>query len=527
MEEGVRILGAVPTKERIVAERFFDDSGGMQLVIHSPFGSRINRAWGMSLRKEICRAFDFELQAAATEDGINLSLGPSQSFPLEDVFKYIRPDKVEKVLTQAILQAPIFGVRWRWDASRALAVLRFSSGKKVPAPLQRMRSEDLLAAVFPEQVACQDNAMPGDIEVPDHPIVFETMRDCTTEAMDMEGLKALLESIRAGDVEVYARDTTQPSVFSHQILNAMPYAFLDDAPLEERRSRAVALRRALPGGQPRPGQARRHGAIRAAAADAWPLVRDADELHDALLTLGLLPESELARGVVPPGVETAREWFAALVADGRAVTATYADGRSRVGRRRIGPDRAGRVPGRPVRADAAGQARPGVRAHGGRRLFEIVRGWVESIGPFTSIGPGRHDRDAEELGRHRAGPHGGERRHHPRPLYAGRRGRGGLRPAHSRQDSPRERSRGCARPSSRCRRPSTGASCSAGNTPRASDGATPRCWTSSSSCRASSPRPARGSRRSCRCGSPTTIRPRWTSPASRATSPGGASTAGP
>ena len=293
----------------------------MQLVIHSPFGSRINRAWGMSLRKEICRAFDFELQAAATEDGINLSLGPSQSFPLGDVFKYIRPDKVEKVLTQAVLQAPIFGLRWRWDASRALALLRFSGGKKVPAPLQRMRSEDLLAAVFPEQVACQDNAMPGDIEVPDHPIVFETMRDCTTEAMDLWGLKALLERIRSGDVEVYARDTTQPSVFSHQILNAMPYAFLDDAPLEERRSRAVALRRALPEDSRDLGKLD-VTAIRAAAADAWPLVRDADELHDALLTLGLMPEAALARGAAPPGVDQASEWFAALVADGRAVTAT-------------------------------------------------------------------------------------------------------------------------------------------------------------------------------------------------------------
>ena len=244
--EGARVLGAVPTKKRIVAERFFDEAGGLQLVIHSPFGSRINRAWGMSLRKEICRAFDFELQAAATEDGINLSLGPGMTFQLQEVFRYIKSDKAVKVLTQAILQAPLFGLRWRWSASRYLALLRFSGGKKVPAPIQRMRSEDLLAAVFPEQVACQDNAPPGDVEVPDHPLVFETMRDCLTEAMDVEGFQRMLADIERGEIEVFARDTTRPSVFSHQVLNAMPYAFLDDAPLEERRSRAVALRRALP-----------------------------------------------------------------------------------------------------------------------------------------------------------------------------------------------------------------------------------------------------------------------------------------
>ena len=244
--EGVRILGAAPTKSRIVAERFFDETGGMQLVVHSPFGAAINRAWGMALRKQICRAFDFELQAAATDDGISLSLGPSLSFPLTDVFRYVKSGNAEKVLQQAVLQAPLFGIRWRWDASRSLALLRFTSGRKVPAPLLRMRSEDLLAAVFPAQVECQDNAPAGDIEVPEHPLVFETLRDCLTEAMDLEGFREVIASIERGDVEVLARDTTQPSVFSHQILNAMPYAFLDDAPLEERRSRAVALRRALP-----------------------------------------------------------------------------------------------------------------------------------------------------------------------------------------------------------------------------------------------------------------------------------------
>ena len=294
--EGVRILGTVPSKKRIVAERFFDESGGMQLVVHSPFGSRINRAWGMSLRKEICRTFDFELQAAATEDGINLSLGPSLSFPLSDVFRYVAPGKTEKVLTQAILRAPLFGIRWRWDASRALALLRFSGGRKVPPPLQRMRSDDLLAAVFPEQVACQDNARPGDIEVPDHPLVFETMRDCLTEAMDVDGFKQVLQGIERGDIEVLARDTTQPSVFSHQTLNAMPYAFLDEAPLEERRSRAV--------------------------------VRDADELHDALLTLGMMPEVDVSRGAGPDEAERWSGSLRTLVKEGRVTHARYGDGRA-------------------------------------------------------------------------------------------------------------------------------------------------------------------------------------------------------
>ena len=246
LEEGVRVLGFVPTGNRVVAERFFDESGGMQLIIHAPFGSRINRAWGMALRKRICRTFDFELQAAATDDGINLSLGPNLSFPLEEIFSYLNSATVAQVLLQAVFQSPLFGVRWRWDATRALAVQRNNSGKKVPAPLQRMRSDDLLAAVFPAQTACQDNAVTADIEPPDHPLVYETIRDCLNEAMDLDGLTRVLRAIETEEIQVYARDTVQPSVFSHQILNAAPYAFLDDAPLEERRARAVSLRRALP-----------------------------------------------------------------------------------------------------------------------------------------------------------------------------------------------------------------------------------------------------------------------------------------
>ena len=324
--EGVRILGTVPTKKRIVAERFFDESGGMQLIVHSPYGSHINRAWGMALRKEICRTFDFELQASATEDGLNFALGPSLSFPLADTFRYVPPTKANKSLTQAVLQAPIFQIRWRWAATRSLAVLRFSGGKKVPPPLLRMRSDDMLAAVFPAQVACQDNAPPGDIEVPDHPIVFETMRDCLTEAMDIDGLTDVLERIEAGEIEVYARDTTQPSVFSHQILNAMPYAFLDDdGEIAERRSRAVALRRALPEDQ-RELATLDEAAIEEAARDAWPLVRDADELHDALLTLGVLPEADVGRGSSDIEREYWSQWLRTLVEDRRAVHATLKEG---------------------------------------------------------------------------------------------------------------------------------------------------------------------------------------------------------
>ena len=380
--EGVRILGTVPTKSRIVAERFFDESGGMQLVIHSPFGSRINRAWGMSLRKEICRTFDFELQAAATEDGINLSLGPSLSFPVEDTFRYVPAQKAENVLTQAVLQAPLFGIRWRWDTSRALAILRFSSGRKVPAPLLRMRSDDLLAAVFPAQVECQDNAPPGDVEVPDHPIVFETMRDCLTEAMDLEGFTSVLEAIESGEIEVFARDTTQPSVFSHQILNAMPYAFLDDAPLEERRSRAVALRRALPEDTRDLGSLDQE-AIDSAARDAWPLVRDADELHDAMLTLGLLPESDVGRGALDVEAERWAGWFRSLVADGRAFEARYGNGRLAWVAAESVPVVAAVFP------DATFDPTPASALYDQEKPTEddaqlsLVRGRVECVGPFT------------------------------------------------------------------------------------------------------------------------------------------------
>src|SRR5207237_4013870 len=187
-----QILGVIPTQQTIVVERFFDEAGGMQLVLHAPFGSRVNRAWGLALRRRFCRSFNLELQAAATEDAIVLSLGPQHSFALADVFQYLHPNTVREILIQAMLDAPVFPTRWRWNGTRALAILRFRGGRKVPTPLQRMESEDLVAAVFPDQLACPENLV-GDREIPDHPLVNQTIADCLLEAMDFPGLKRILE----------------------------------------------------------------------------------------------------------------------------------------------------------------------------------------------------------------------------------------------------------------------------------------------------------------------------------------------
>jgi ATP-dependent Lhr-like helicase len=301
-------IGVVPTMDDIVFERFFDEAGGMQLVVHAPFGGRVNRAFGLALRKRFCVSFDFELQAAATDDAIVLSMGTGHSFPLPDAFHFVRAAQLDATLRQAVLQAPLFGTRWRWNASRALAVLRFDRGKKVPPFLQRMRADDLLAAVFPAQTACQDNAPPGPIEIPDHPIVRQTVRDCLVEAMDVERLRSLLERIERGEIRMHARDTTEPSPFSHEVLNAKPYAYLDDAPLEERRARALSLRRTLPEHQRDLG-ALDADAIARVQAEARPSPRDADELHDALLGL-----------VIAPADEAWVEWLGDLARAGRAST---------------------------------------------------------------------------------------------------------------------------------------------------------------------------------------------------------------
>ena len=287
--QGRAVLGAVPTQTTIIAERFFDEAGGMQLIIHAPFGGRINKAWGLALRKRFCRSFNFELQAAATDNGLNIALAEQHSFPLSDVFQFLQPETVQTILEQAALASPIFGTRWRWDANRSLALLRFQGGKKVPPQIQRMRSDDLLASVFPDVAACQEN-ITGDIQIPDHPLVKEVMKDVLTEAMDVDGLKDILRRISEGRIRCFAVDTPVPSQFSHEILNANPYAYLDDAPLEERRARAVEMRRVLPESVLQEVGKLDPAAIAQVRQEAWPDLRDADELHDLLLTLIALPE---------------------------------------------------------------------------------------------------------------------------------------------------------------------------------------------------------------------------------------------
>ena len=306
LREGRDALGVIPTQETLVAERFFDESGGMQLVVHAPFGSRINRAWALALRKRFCRQFNFELQAAATEDALMLSLGPQHSFPLADVFRYLHPASVREILIQAFLDAPVFATRWRWNTTISLAVPRSRGGSKVPPQLQRMQADDLMAAVFPDAAACLEN-IPGDRQIPDHPLVSQTIRDCLEEAMDIDGLTAVLGRIHRGELRLVSRDTPEPSAFAHEIITARPYAFLDDAPLEERRAHAVQSRRA--GADDTGSGALDADAIARVVDEARPEWRDADELHDALLTTGFLP----ADPVTMQG-----EAFATLTRAGRA-----------------------------------------------------------------------------------------------------------------------------------------------------------------------------------------------------------------
>jgi ATP-dependent helicase Lhr and Lhr-like helicase len=367
---GLAELGALPTKKRIVLERFFDDSGGMQLVGHSPFGARLNRGLGLALRKRFCVTFDFELQAAASDDAILLSLGPQHSFPLEQVPRFLTSRTVEDVLRQALLTSPMFAARWRWNLNRALAVLRMRGGRRNPPAIQRMESDDLMAAVFPTLAACQENVAPGPIEIPDHPLVRQTVDDCLREAMDVDGLRELLSEIEAGRVEVVARDTVEPSVLAHEIVNGRPFTYLDDAPLEERRSRSVQLRRGLP------VEARDLGRLDPAAIDrvreeVQPDPRDQDDLHDLLMTVS---------GMRP--VEEWQAWFEELVEERRAVTAHVGprlDLWCAVERRpalellfpdaRIEPDHNSPIAAAPLDRDSA--------------AAEMVRGHLESRGPST------------------------------------------------------------------------------------------------------------------------------------------------
>ena len=367
---GKAVLGTVPTQQTIVAERFFDESGGMQLVLHTPFGGRINRAWGLALRKRFCVTFDFELQAAATDNGIVISLGEKHSFPLESVFGFLHSHTLREVLLPAVLQAPMFMTRWRWNVSRSLVLLRFSHGKKVPPQIQRMKAEDLLGAVFPDAMACQDNIVGERTrQIPDHPLVNETLRDCFTEAMDLDGLTALLKQIEAGAIRCVAVDTPMPSPFSHEILNANPYAFLDDAPLEERRARAVEMRRTLPAQLAGEVGALDPAAIEEVQRESWPVVRDPDELHDALLTLLWLP------------VEEVQDWaihLPRLIEEGRAVELN-------VGGEGLGV----RGEAQEVRGWVATEHRAQVEtmfASGDEAATDAtVLGWMESIGPTTAV----------------------------------------------------------------------------------------------------------------------------------------------
>ena len=383
--QGRAVLGAVPTQTTVIAERFFDEGGGMQLIIHAPFGGRINKAWGLALRKRFCVGFNFELQAAATDNGLNIALAEQHSFPLGDVFNFLQAATVQPILEQAALDSPIFATRWRWDANRALALLRFQNGKKVPPQIQRMRSDDLLASVFPDAAACFENIQ-GERQIPDHPLVSEVMKDVLTEAMDIDGLKLVLSGLADGRIRCIAVDTPVPSQFSHEILNANPYAFLDDAPLEERRARAVQMRRMLPESVLEEVGGLDPAAIAQVREEAWPDVRDADELHDVLHTLVALPEDSL---LVSPWLN----FFERLIKEGRAGIAAIAEGetlsRQPAGRRRywVAAERTrtfsvlfpeARLERELVDVETTAPSRDDA-------LLTMVTGWMSHVGPTTAV----------------------------------------------------------------------------------------------------------------------------------------------
>jgi ATP-dependent helicase Lhr and Lhr-like helicase len=397
--EGRAVLGDVPTQTTIIAERFFDEGGGMQLIIHAPFGGRINKAWGLALRKRFCRGFNFELQAAATDNGLNIALAEQHSFPLADVFQFLASESMPPILEQAALASPIFQTRWRWDATRALALLRFRGGKKVPPQIQRMRSDDLLASVFPDVAACQEN-ITGDIQIPDHPLVREVMKDVLTEALDIEGLGEVLRGIEQGRIRCLAVDTPVPSQFSHEILNANPYAYLDDAPLEERRARAVEMRRVLPASVLEEVGALDPAAIAQVQQEAWPDVRDADELHDLLHTLIMVPEKSSQFPVLSSQEKNPQftaNWigfFERLQLENRAVVADAAGKQYWVAAERIewfralhrvvtglAPSPAGDQSGADTNRDVASRV---CTLNFDDALLTAVQGWTPHLGPTTA-----------------------------------------------------------------------------------------------------------------------------------------------
>lgn len=380
-------LGVLPTQSRIVFERFFDEAGDMHFVIHSIFGARLNRAWGLSLRKRFCRRFNFELQAAATEDNLVLSLGPTHSFPLEEVKGYLKSKRVRELLIQALLAAPMFGTHWRWNATIALAVIRNRNGKRTPAQFQRSDAEDLIAVVFPDQLACFEN-LAGDREVPNHPLVNQTIDDCLHEVMDIDGLERLLARLEANQIEVVARDLATPSPLAQEILNARPYAFLDDAPAEERRTLAIQQRRFLDPASAADIGRLDPGAIERVRNEAWPEPRTADELHDALYVLGFITREEGERGPRSEQIASALafDWqhlFTDLQERSRATEVTTTQGvRLWVARERLGEllalfSEADMHPPLDLLLDSPEVDRE-------TAILELMRSRLEGLGPVTA-----------------------------------------------------------------------------------------------------------------------------------------------
>jgi ATP-dependent helicase Lhr and Lhr-like helicase len=364
---GRAVLGAVPTKSTIIAERFFDEGGGMQLILHAPFGGRVNKAWGLALRKRFCRGFNFELQAAATDNGINISLAEQHSFPLSDVFQFLTEITTQSLLEQASLAAPVFKTRWRWAAGRSLQLLRNSKGKRIAPQVQRTRSEDLLASVFPQAAACFEN-IEGDIQIPDHPLVREVMSDVLQEAMDLEGLLSVMRGIQDGSIRCLAVDTPVPSQFAHELLNANPYAFLDEAGLEERRARAVSLKSGIPQSVLEQAGKLDPKAIETVRGECWPDIRDCHELHDLLMSLVILPVSITEQ-------DRARHWtefYERLECDGRAQTFAWGSLRGWIAAERF------------AIVQALWSATAGDNGGRDEALKKCVQGWIQILGPLTA-----------------------------------------------------------------------------------------------------------------------------------------------
>jgi len=381
LKAGSDALNVMPSREAIVMERFFDEVGDMHLVIHSPFGSRMNRAWGLALRKRFCRSFNFELQAAANEDSIVISLGPVHSFEVADVFHYLKAATVREVLIQALLDAPMFESRWRWNATRSLAIQRNRNGSRVPPQFQRMNAEDLIAQVFPDQLACQEN-LTGKRDVPDHPLVQQTIHDCLTEAMDLDELLSLLHSIEANELELVARDLREPSPFAQEIINARPYAFLDDAPFEERRTNAIRNRSWLDPAETDDYSNLDAEAIARVREEAWPWIRSADELHDALLVLGFITDTEMSAG---PDGENYRVYLEPLLQAGRVTLACHGETRLWIAVERIDWFKALALPMNFDPVVDVPENIVDVALSREAALQEIIRGRLECLGPVSSI----------------------------------------------------------------------------------------------------------------------------------------------